>query len=75
MRMRNANHRKLQIDFADRFREIREDLYGEHGGQFLADALEIPLRTWLGYESGVTTPADVVLKLIMLARASTPTGC
>ena len=36
---------------AQRLREIREDLYGEYGSQFLADALEIPLQTWLNYES------------------------
>jgi hypothetical protein len=52
---------------APRLREIREDLYGEHGGQFLADALEIPLQTWLNYESGVVMPADIVLQLLVMA--------
>jgi hypothetical protein len=46
---------------AGRLREIREDMYAEHGGQFLADALQIPLLTWLNYESGVVAPAYVVL--------------
>ena len=42
------------------------DLYGEYGCQFLADALEIPLQTWLNYESGVVMPADIVLQLLVL---------
>jgi hypothetical protein len=54
-----------QLGLAERIREIREELYGEHGGQFLADRLEVPLQTWLNYESGVTMPAAVVLRLIV----------
>ena len=57
-----------RLGLAERLREIREDFYGEHGAQFLADALEIPLRTWLNYESGVVMPAALVLKLLVLAR-------
>jgi hypothetical protein len=53
-----------QLGLAERVREIREELYGEHGGQFLADSLKVPLRTWLNYESGVTMPA--VLQLIVV---------
>lgn len=59
-----------QTGFAERLREIREGLYGEHGSQFLADALEIPHRTWLNYESGVVVPAQVVLQLVVLARVN-----
>jgi hypothetical protein len=55
---------------AQRLREIREDLYGEYGSQFLADALEIPLQTWLNYESGVVMPADIVLQLLVTARVN-----
>jgi hypothetical protein len=47
-----------------RLRAVREDIYGALGAQFLADTLQIPLRTWLNYESGVVAPADVVLRLI-----------
>jgi hypothetical protein len=54
------------LGLAERVREIREELYGEHGGQSLADSLEVPLRTWLNYESGVTMPAYVVLQLIVV---------
>jgi hypothetical protein len=55
-----------QLGLAERIRAIREELYGEHGAQFLADSLEVPLRTWLNYESGVTMPAYVVLQLIVI---------
>ena len=54
-----------RLDLAERLREIREDFYGEHGAQFLADALEIPLKTWLNYESGVVMPAALALKLLV----------
>ncbi len=59
-----------QLDLADRLREIREDLVGESGGQLLADALDIPLQTWLNYESGVMVPVKVVLQVIVMARIS-----
>ena len=55
---------------AQRLREIREDLYGEYGSQFLADALEIPLQTWLNYESGVVMPAEIVLQLLVMASVN-----
>jgi hypothetical protein len=61
---------KRQVDLAYRVREVREDLYGEYGAQFLADALELPLRTWANYERGVTIPAEVILKLIVMTRVS-----
>jgi hypothetical protein len=47
-----------------RLREIRDDLYGGNGAASLASALEIPLRTWLNYEIGVTMPADIMLKFL-----------
>jgi hypothetical protein len=63
-------YRRKRSELAFRLREIREELYGEYGAQFLADGLEVPLETWLNYESGVTMPAHVVLKLIDVARVS-----
>jgi hypothetical protein len=54
-----------RLDIGKRLREIREDFYGKHGAQFQADALEIPLRTWMNYESGVVMPAALVLKLLV----------
>jgi hypothetical protein len=47
-----------------RLRELRLCMYGEHGGPLLAEALEIPARTWANYESGVTIPGLVLLRLI-----------
>ncbi len=57
---------QLSRDLAGRLREVREDLYGEHGAQFLADDLGLPLRTWANYERGAAVPGVVVLKLIEL---------
>jgi hypothetical protein len=68
--MRDDHNRRNQPELALRLRQIRKDLYGEYGAQFLADALEIQLETWLNYESGVTMSAHVVLKLIDVARVS-----
>jgi hypothetical protein len=68
--MRDNANRQKQAELASRFREIREDLFGEHGAQFLADALEVRVETWLNYESGVSMPAHIVLKLIDIARVN-----
>ena len=68
--MRDNANRQKRPELASRFREIREDLCGEQGAQFLADALEVRVETWLNYESGVTMPAHVVLKLIDIARVN-----
>jgi hypothetical protein len=64
IRDRRDDVKVQQADLAQRVREVREDLYGKHGAQFLADALELPVRTWLNYEHGVTIPAEIILKLI-----------
>lgn len=56
--------KQRQADLAHRVREVREDICGEHGAQLLADALDLPLRTWANYERGVVIPAEVILKLI-----------
>jgi hypothetical protein len=55
---------------AQRVRQIREELYGLHGGPVLAEALGLPFRTWHRYESGVTIPAEVVLRFVELTDAS-----
>jgi hypothetical protein len=57
---------QLSRDLASRLRDVREDFYGEHGAQFLADDLGLPLRAWSSYERGVAVPGLVVLKLIDL---------
>jgi hypothetical protein len=52
---------------ARRLQAIRLDLYGEHGGPLLAEALGIPVRTWVRYESGATIPGLVLLRFIKVA--------
>lgn len=55
---------------AQRVRSVREELYGEHGGPLLAEALQLPFRTWHRYESGVTIPAEVILRFIEVTEAN-----
>jgi hypothetical protein len=51
-------------ELAARLREVRLDMYGEHGSQFMADALGIALGTWMNYEAAVVIPARIILQLI-----------
>jgi hypothetical protein len=57
------------IHLARRVSEIRCENFGEHGVSILANALRIPTRTWLNYESGVTMPANVILGFIEVTGA------
>lgn len=43
-----------------RLREIRAELFGERGGPEMARRLNLPVRTWYNYETGVAVPAEVV---------------
>ena len=54
----------IKLGLARRIREIREELYGEHGGPYLAETLRIPFRTWHAYESGGMIPAQTILRFI-----------
>ena len=58
---------------ARRVREIREELYGEHGVSLLTMELGLPAGTWLNYEAGVSVPATVILRFIEVTGAP-PTG-
>lgn len=60
----------LQASLARRVREIRRALVGEDGGPLLAEALDLPARTWLNYEAGVMIPATVILRFIEISGAS-----
>ena len=53
-------------ELARRLLEVREELYGEHGGPLLAEKLRIPFRTLFNYESGVTVPGVVLLRFIRI---------
>jgi hypothetical protein len=55
---------EVKRDLAARLREVRKELYGEHGGPMLAQELEIPYRSWAGYESGASMPAPVMLRFL-----------
>jgi hypothetical protein len=59
----------LKSGLACRVREVREDLYGEHGGPLLAEVVGVSFRTWLNYEAGCTIPAQVILRFIEKTRA------
>jgi hypothetical protein len=59
-----------QADLAQRVGEIRHELYGEHGGPLLAEALRLPYRAWMNYEAGVTIPAVVILRFLAISGAS-----
>lgn len=55
---------------AQRVQEVREDLYGQHGGPLLAEKLGMSWRRWYGYESGQRAiPAAVILKFIRITGA------
>src|SRR3954465_7350150 len=57
---------RAKYALAERLSALRSELYGDRGGPELARQLGLPVRTWYNYESGVTVPAEVVLKIIEL---------
>ena len=63
------NWQAVKHDLASRVREVREELFGAHGGPLLAEALRIPYRTWANYEAGCTIPAQVILRFIECTHA------
>ncbi len=67
--LRKSGCHVLKMDLANRVREIRIAMYGNHGGSMLAEALGIPFRTWHNYESGCTIPAHTILQLIEVTGA------
>src|SRR5512144_430721 len=65
----HSDWQTIKSDLTRRIREIREELYGEHGGPLLAEALRIPFRTWHNYEVGCTIPAQSILRFINITGA------
>ena len=49
-----------------RLRELRAEAFGELGGPEMARRLNLPVRTWYNYESGVAIPGEVLLEIIDL---------
>jgi hypothetical protein len=56
----------IKRDVSRRLREIRLELYGEHGGPILAQTLRIPFRRWARYEAGASMPAQDLLRFLEL---------
>jgi hypothetical protein len=56
----------IKAAIAERIRLVRHDLYGQHGGPMLADALNLPHRIWHLFELGETIPAHVLLRFLEL---------
>ncbi len=54
----------VKAEISQRLREVRHELFGEHGGPELGRRLNLPARTWYNYETGVTVPAEVLLGFI-----------
>jgi hypothetical protein len=59
-----ADWSSIKSELARRIREIRQELYGEHGGPLLARKLQISYRELHDYENGCTVPAHSILRLI-----------
>ncbi len=59
-----GNRVVIRAEIARRLREIRRELFGDKGGPELARRLNLPARTWYGYETGATLPAEVLLGFI-----------
>ena len=57
-------HVDIKASLSRRLREIRQELFGNRGGPELARRLKLPARSWYGYETGVTIPAEVLLTFI-----------
>jgi hypothetical protein len=52
-----------------RIREIRIETFGDDGVDGVAQALNIPARTWENYENGVLIPSQMLLQFIELTDA------
>ena len=64
-----ANGQDERVQLARRIRVIRVERYGEGVGD-LAVGLGIPAATWRNYEAGVTMPATLMLRFVLLTGVS-----
>jgi hypothetical protein len=55
-------------ELAFRVREIRLEIFGDDGVATLAQAMNIPARTWKHFENGVAMPAGILLQFIEITR-------
>ena len=61
--------RTIRYDLALRLREIRLELYGDHGGPLLAMELGLPYRMWHSYEGGAAIPSQSLLRFLEVTHA------
>jgi hypothetical protein len=61
---------KLKTAIARRIVEIREQTFGPSGIERLARAMRLPVETWRNYESGVTLPAENLLRFMVATGAA-----
>jgi hypothetical protein len=61
---------EIKDGLSRRVREIRMELYCEHGGPLLAEKLDVPFRTWMSYETGTGMPAQSILRFIEVTRTN-----
>jgi hypothetical protein len=66
---KSPSRSRVKRDLGERLRQVRTELYGEHGAPALARFLRVPERTWCNYENGVTIPGDILLELLTLTSA------
>ena len=59
----------VRMALAGRVRTVRQELYGEYGGPWLAQRMRMPFRTWIAYESGQQIPAELILRFIEITGA------
>jgi hypothetical protein len=59
-----------RLELAQRVRAVRVEVYGEHGAAFLAKQLNLPVRTWLNFETGVAITAEIILQFMALTNAN-----
>ena len=55
---------------ADRLRTIRANRFGKSGVPVLAMLMNLPVMTWLNYESGCLIPGHILLNFIRFTKAS-----
>jgi hypothetical protein len=59
-----------RTDLSLRISQVRQELYGEHGLDALAEELRLLAGTWVSYEQGVLIPAPVILRFIEATGAN-----
>jgi hypothetical protein len=67
---RRSKVQPLRRQLAERMREVRLELFGEHGVPELARLMGLPERTWTNVEMGASVPSEVVLAFLDITACS-----